>query len=40
MLDRKGARHVDYLLTGMDYGVHAVAGDSGQTQETQKIEEE
>jgi len=29
LLDRKDARHVDYLSTGMDCGVHAVVAGSG-----------
>jgi hypothetical protein len=40
LLDRKGARHVLYLSSGMDYGVHAAAVDSGQILETHWTEEE
>ena len=38
--DRKGVRYVLYLSSGMDCGVHAAVAGSGQTQETQKTEEE
>ncbi len=38
--DRKDARYVLYLSSGMDCDVHAAVAGSGQTQETQKIEEE
>ena len=34
-LDRKDARHVDYLSSGMDCGVHAAVLGSGQILETQ-----
>lgn len=33
--DRKGARHVDYLSSGMGYGVPAAAVDLGQVLGTQ-----
>jgi hypothetical protein len=34
LLDRKGARCVSYLSNGKEYGVHAVAADSGQSPRT------
>jgi len=40
LLDRKGARHVLYLSSGMDYGVHAAVLGSGQILETHWTEEE
>ena len=33
--DRKGVRHVDYLSSGMDYGVHVAVLGSGQIREKQ-----
>jgi hypothetical protein len=35
LLDREDALCVRYLLTGMDFGVHAAAADSGQSLGTQ-----
>ncbi len=40
LLDRKDARYVRYLSSGMDCGVHAAAVGSGQILGTQKTEEE
>jgi hypothetical protein len=38
LMDRKDARCVGYLSSGMGYGVHAAAAGLGQTLGTQKIE--
>ena len=40
LLDRKDARYVRYLSSGMDCGAHAAAVGSGQILGTQKTEEE
>ncbi len=39
LLDKEDARHVRSLSSGMDFGVHAAAEDSGQSLETQQTEE-